>query len=88
MKCLMAGDRAARNQAVKVMKDMLTRNAVGRIALHLGCICRGGTVSHHWQGILRELRECSALLWPFRQRQEPVAPCSAGAGGRRRGGSR
>lgn len=37
------------------MKLYLTRIALGRVVLHLGCICRGGQLDFHWAGIRREL---------------------------------
>ena len=55
---------------VNAVKLLLTRVAVGRMLLHLGCIVRGGRVLHHLEGIKRELRRCCALVLPVRQPQE------------------
>jgi hypothetical protein len=36
------------------MKIMLTKSSVGRILLHVGCICRGGKWSFHLAGVRRQ----------------------------------
>jgi hypothetical protein len=38
------------------MKLFLARIALGRMFLHIGCICRGGKVGFHLEGLSREIR--------------------------------
>jgi len=40
------------------MKLFLSNFALGRMLLHLGCICRGGKKQFHLNGVWRELRKC------------------------------
>ena len=37
------------------IKIHLAQNAAGRIALHLGCLLRGGRWTFHWAGVRREV---------------------------------
>ncbi len=37
------------------LKIQLAQNAAGRIALHLGCLLRGGRWNFHWTGVRREV---------------------------------
>ncbi len=43
------------NKMMTTFKIHLTRIAVGRMLLHLGCLLRGGRRGFHWAGIRREL---------------------------------
>jgi len=45
------------------IRFILVRHPLGRIALHLGCLGRGGQARFHWQGIERALRECLATAF-------------------------
>jgi hypothetical protein len=40
------------------MKLFLTENALGRLLLHFGCLCRGGHLQFHLAGIRRATRDC------------------------------
>ena len=49
-------------------KIMLAKSGLGRVFLHLGCICRGGKWSFHWAGVRRQFnptnnRSSRALCW-------------------------
>jgi hypothetical protein len=44
---------SGRIQAVELY---CSRHPLGRVALHLGCICRGGKIRFHLAGVRRELR--------------------------------
>ena len=37
------------------LKMFLTTHALGRVCLHLACICRGGKIRFHFAGVRREL---------------------------------
>lgn len=49
------------NGAFERVKLFLANYALGRMLLHLGCICRGGKLSHHREGIRREFRHVASL---------------------------
>ena len=38
------------------MKTMLVKSSVGRILLHVGCLCRGGKWRFHLAGVRRQFR--------------------------------
>jgi len=38
------------------MKQYLTQIALGRIVLHLGCVCRGGQWGYHLTAVRREIQ--------------------------------
>jgi hypothetical protein len=37
------------------MKARLAQTSVGRVVLHLLCLCRDGKLRWHWAGVCREL---------------------------------
>jgi hypothetical protein len=43
------------------IKTYLSGNVLGRMLLHLGCLCRGGQFRFHVAGIRRAGRECCGL---------------------------
>jgi hypothetical protein len=43
------------------MKLFLANYALGRMLLHLGCICRGGKKPYHREGIRREFRNVTSI---------------------------
>jgi hypothetical protein len=45
------------------MKLFLARIALGRMFLHIGCICRGGKVGFHLEGLSREIRHIGGSLF-------------------------
>jgi hypothetical protein len=52
------------------MKLFLARIPIGRMFLHIGCICRGGKVAFHWEGLRRELNQiCRALTFSAKPRK-------------------
>jgi sialate O-acetylesterase len=38
------------------MKHTLTKSRVGRMLLHIGCLCRGGKWNYHWAGVRRQFK--------------------------------
>jgi hypothetical protein len=44
------------------MKLFLARIALGRMFLHIGCICRGGKVGFHLEGLGREMRHIGRFI--------------------------
>jgi hypothetical protein len=49
------------------MKRFLAQIALGRMFLHVGCICRGGKVGFHMEGLRREIRQISRAFIPLRR---------------------
>lgn len=47
---------AAAHSRIQTLELYFSRHPLGRVALHLGCICRGGKIRFHLAGVRRELR--------------------------------